>query len=200
MQSDAIRLTRADLAERFFKEINDNYDSIASLGDEHGSRTLGDLFYLQAALLTGGFIDSWPSSNVLTVIDSLPSASLWRSFITIFDENGDCVHECEAAKGSPATADPIARDIARDVAAACLKRRGGRSIERLATSAYFTVDYEGDELLVADQKGHAAATLFDEIERVAGAKLTLRPDLGTLACEVLGFAKADAAAVFERLS
>jgi len=200
MQSDATRLERAALAQRFFNEINDNFDSIASLGDEHGTRTLGDLFYMQAALLTGGYIDAWPSSKVLTVIDTLASASTWRRFISIYDENGDCVHECEAAQATSAPADPMVRDIARDVAAACLSRLRGRSIERLATCNYFTVDYEGDELVVADQHGRPAASLFDEIERVAGAKLTLRPDLGTPMCLVLGFDQADAASVLERLS
>lgn len=96
--------------------------------------------------------------------------------------------------------DPVARHVARQAAAACLGQDSGRHIERLATSAYFTADYEGDELIVADQQGRAAASLFDEIERVAGAQLVLRPDLSSIMSTVLGFSDEAAASVLARLA
>lgn len=89
---------RAALAARLFSEINEAVVSFTALAEELGARTLSDLFYLQGALLIGGFIDAWPTSQVLRVIDTLPSAKVWRQFISIYDDAGDCVHACDAAR------------------------------------------------------------------------------------------------------
>lgn len=105
MQPYASLYTRAALAARFFSEIDQLVASFTALAEEHGARTLSDLFYLHAALLSGGFIDAYPGSKILQVVDVLPSSSTWREFISIYDESGDCVHSCPAENGQKAMED-----------------------------------------------------------------------------------------------
>jgi hypothetical protein len=72
----------ADEAELFMKELLDSVETLTSVAEIHGARTLADLMYLHAAILKDGFIDSYPEdSAVEQVVSALPSAERWRAFI-----------------------------------------------------------------------------------------------------------------------
>jgi hypothetical protein len=49
--------------------------------EEHGSRTLVDLMYLQNAILSNRHIDHYPESRILEVVSILPSGQHWLKFI-----------------------------------------------------------------------------------------------------------------------
>jgi len=71
-------------ADRFFQELLDSVETLAGIVDEHGSRTLADLMYLQNAILKGGFIDHYPGeSKVLEIAGALPSGEQWSKFIKV---------------------------------------------------------------------------------------------------------------------
>jgi len=71
-------------ARLFWQELLDSVESLTAIADEHGARTLADLFYLQNAILSGGFIDHFPGeSNVLEVVRTLFSAAKWESHIKV---------------------------------------------------------------------------------------------------------------------
>jgi hypothetical protein len=68
----------------FFQELLDSVESLTGIAEEHGSRTLADLMYLQNAILSGGFIDHYPDeSKVLEIASALPSGSHWSTFIKV---------------------------------------------------------------------------------------------------------------------
>ena len=70
------------IAAMFFQELLGSVETLAGIVDEHGSRTLADLMYLQNAILEGGFIDNYPGeSKVLEIASALPSGDLWSKFI-----------------------------------------------------------------------------------------------------------------------
>ena len=77
-------LSGKQAATLFFKELLDSVETLAGIADEHGSRTLADLMYLQNAILSGGFIDHYPDeSKVLEITNTLPSGSQWSTFIKV---------------------------------------------------------------------------------------------------------------------
>ena len=66
------------------QELLDSVESLASIADVHGARTLADLMYLQNAILSGGFIDHYQGeSNVMEIAQSLPSGEQWAKFIKV---------------------------------------------------------------------------------------------------------------------
>lgn len=68
----------------FFQELLGSVETLSGIADEHGSRTLSDLMYLQNAILSGGFIDHYPDeSKVLEIASALPSGELWSKFIKV---------------------------------------------------------------------------------------------------------------------
>lgn len=70
------------LGQLFFKELLESFETLTGIADRYGSRTLADLLYLQNAILDGGFIDLYPhESEVLAVIEAMPSAQRWRRFV-----------------------------------------------------------------------------------------------------------------------
>jgi hypothetical protein len=72
------------IAGMFFQELLDSVETLGGIVDEHGSRTLADLMYLQNAILNGGFIDYYPGeSKVLEIASALPSGDLWSRFIKV---------------------------------------------------------------------------------------------------------------------
>lgn len=72
----------ADEATKFMKELLDSVETLGSIAEEYGVRTLSDLMYLQAAILEGGFIDHcWPESTVMEIVSSLPSGEIWTTYI-----------------------------------------------------------------------------------------------------------------------
>jgi hypothetical protein len=71
-------------AAMFFQELLDSVETLAGIVDEHGSRTLADLMYLQNAILKGGFIDHYPGeSKALEIAGALPSGEQWSKFIKV---------------------------------------------------------------------------------------------------------------------
>lgn len=97
------------LGQLFFKELLESFETLTGIADRYGSRTLADLLYLQNAILDGGFIDLYPhESEVLAVIDAMPSAERWRSFIHLAE-----VEDSElsfANHGTPTEAPTTLRD------------------------------------------------------------------------------------------
>lgn len=79
---------RADVAlsdaKLFMVELLDSVESLTAVAEAHGERTLADLFYLHSAIAEGGFIDAYPrESDVLEIVESLPSAEKWKAFIKV---------------------------------------------------------------------------------------------------------------------
>ncbi len=76
----------ADELALFMKELLDSVETLTDIAESHGARTLSDLIYLQAAILTGEFIDHYPDeSAVLEIVRSLPSGEKWAKFIRTED-------------------------------------------------------------------------------------------------------------------
>ncbi|MDK2126697.1 hypothetical protein [Parachitinimonas caeni] len=71
-------------ASLFWSELVNSVESLTTLADQHGARTLVDLMYLQNAILSGGFIDSDPDeSSVQQIVMALPSADHWLIYIQV---------------------------------------------------------------------------------------------------------------------
>ncbi|WP_157131263.1 hypothetical protein [Burkholderia pseudomallei] len=71
-------------AQQFYAELMDSVDTLSSIADEHGSRTLADLMYLQNAIANGGFVDHFPSeSSIGEVVKQLPSADRWMKYLSV---------------------------------------------------------------------------------------------------------------------
>lgn len=72
----------AEKARRFMAELIDSVESLTAVGEEHGPRTLADLFYLHAAIGSGGFVDFYPGElRLVEMVQGLPSAAEWLQFI-----------------------------------------------------------------------------------------------------------------------
>ncbi|ADV02158.1 MULTISPECIES: hypothetical protein [Comamonadaceae] len=82
-------LTRLRLAEEFYNELSDSVEVLSDIVEQHGARTLSDLFHLHAAIMSNGFIDAWPDSAVLDVVSLLPSAERWLAYASVYDECGE---------------------------------------------------------------------------------------------------------------
>jgi hypothetical protein len=71
-------------ARLFWEELLDSVEALTAIADDHGPRTLADLFYLQNAILSGGFIDCYPGeSKVLELVKTLFSGDRWMSYIRV---------------------------------------------------------------------------------------------------------------------
>ena len=72
-------------ATTYFQELLDSVETLTGVDEQHGSRTLADLMYLQNAILSdGGFIDHYPGeSKVLEISSALPSGERWSKFISV---------------------------------------------------------------------------------------------------------------------
>ena len=70
-------------ASLFMQELLDSVETLSGIADEHGSRTLADLFYLHSAILERGHIEiiEGDNSKVMDIAKSLPSGSYWANFI-----------------------------------------------------------------------------------------------------------------------
>ena len=78
------QLSIAPSAKMFFEELLGSVETLASIADDHGARTLADLMYLQNAILGGGFIDHYPDeSSVLDIASALPSGDIWAQYIKV---------------------------------------------------------------------------------------------------------------------
>ena len=81
-------MQRLQLAEQFYNELNDSVEVLSDIAEQHGARTLSDLFHLHASIINNGFIDAWPDSAVIKVVSQLPSADRWIEYASVYDENG----------------------------------------------------------------------------------------------------------------
>jgi len=73
-----------DGARLFWQELLESAESLTAIADLHGLRTLADLFYLQNAVLSCGFIDHYPGeSKVLGLASALPSGAKWKTYIKV---------------------------------------------------------------------------------------------------------------------
>lgn len=73
-----------DKARLFMQELLDSVETLASIADEHGARTLADLMYLQQAILSGGSFDFYlGESKVMEIAQRLPSGNHWLSFMKV---------------------------------------------------------------------------------------------------------------------
>ncbi len=71
-------------AKQFMQELLDSVDTLTSIGDLYGSRTLGDLMNLYGAVVNSGFIDHYQGeSSLLEVIKSLPSCERWMQYVKV---------------------------------------------------------------------------------------------------------------------
>ena len=78
------KATGYDKACLFMKELLDSVETLTGIADEHGARTLADLFYLHSAIMEGGFVDCCQhESKVLEIAGALPSCAQWLEFIKI---------------------------------------------------------------------------------------------------------------------
>lgn len=76
----------ADDAVMFMDELLDSVETLSSIADAFGQRTLVDLMYLQNAILKGNYIDGYPQeSAVLDIARKLPSGNRWSTFIKMED-------------------------------------------------------------------------------------------------------------------
>lgn len=81
-----LKAQRADHAVMFMQELMDSVETLTGIVEVHGSRTLGDLMYLQQAILKDGFIDHYPNeSKALEIVRTLPSSEKWVKFFRIED-------------------------------------------------------------------------------------------------------------------
>ena len=79
----------ADAAQQFFKELQEHTETLHGIADQHGLRTLADVMRLQNAILDGRFVElSSEASEVLTIVDALPSAATWRQYILLDGQAG----------------------------------------------------------------------------------------------------------------
>jgi len=73
-----------EAASLFLEELLDSVETLGGIAEEHGSRTLADLMYLQNSIANDSFIDAYPGeSHVLDLVSALPSGTRWTSFIKI---------------------------------------------------------------------------------------------------------------------
>jgi hypothetical protein len=81
--SIAAALQRQAHATQFMAELLDAHETLTEIAEVQGARTLADCMYMLSALQKGTSIEvHHPSeSNILDVIQSLPSAALWLTSV-----------------------------------------------------------------------------------------------------------------------
>lgn len=81
--SIAAALQRQAHAAQFMAELLDAHETLTEIAELQGARTLADCMYMLSALQKGTSIEvHHPSeSNILDVIQSLPSAALWLNSV-----------------------------------------------------------------------------------------------------------------------
>jgi hypothetical protein len=72
-------LQNGPLAARFANEVLNAVESLCAVAEQHGVRTLADLFYLQTAILEGTHVQfDALSAPISELVRTLPSASEWH--------------------------------------------------------------------------------------------------------------------------
>jgi hypothetical protein len=103
---------RAALAAAFHDELLDSCETLGAIAETHGQRTLVDLFYLHAALLTGEAIDAWPTSRVVEFLQDLPSGSTWLEYVRVMDQSGEVATPAKPRRQGAGDG-PIALEVVR---------------------------------------------------------------------------------------
>lgn len=76
------RAAGAEKALQFFSELLDSVETLGGIAEQHNTRTLADLMFLQQAITTHGYIDHFPGeSKVFDIVSALPSGQQWLKYI-----------------------------------------------------------------------------------------------------------------------
>lgn len=71
-------------AKQFMQELLDSVETLTSIADLYGPRTLADLMCLHSAVANGGFVDYYPGEScALDVIKPLPSGEQWVQYVKV---------------------------------------------------------------------------------------------------------------------
>ncbi|MCU6502283.1 hypothetical protein LPN04_31260 [Rugamonas sp. A1-17] len=75
------KASRADDANLYFDELQTKFGALVDIGREFGQDTVRDLFYVHASILNDTYVEHFKQdSQLLEVLDQLPSASKWTKF------------------------------------------------------------------------------------------------------------------------
>lgn len=76
------KVLRADEAQRFFLELENDVGALVEIGKKYGDDTIRDLFYLHSAILSGSYVEHFRNDSLLLeVVDQLTSADKWKKSI-----------------------------------------------------------------------------------------------------------------------
>jgi hypothetical protein len=77
-----VSLHQAAQASRFVEELLASVETLGGIAEEHGADGLAFLFYLQAAILNGSFVEAdQAKAGPLELVKTLPSAGDWMKHI-----------------------------------------------------------------------------------------------------------------------
>lgn len=80
----AEKATRADDAKRYFDELQSQFGGLIDIGAEFGNDTVRDLFYVHSAILSDSYVEHFKKdSQLLEVLEQLPSARTWTAFVSL---------------------------------------------------------------------------------------------------------------------
>lgn len=72
----------ADEATLFMQELLGSVETLSSIAEIHGARTLSDLMCLQSSIIGNAVFDYYPElSAVMDIASGLPSGEHWAKFI-----------------------------------------------------------------------------------------------------------------------
>lgn len=75
-------LHRAGQASRFVEELLASVETLGGVAEEHGVEGLAFLFYLQAAIVNGSFVDAdEKGAPLIELVKRMPSAGEWVKHI-----------------------------------------------------------------------------------------------------------------------
>ena len=79
-----ISMHRAALGARFVTELLGEVESLGAVAEQYGVAALAVLFYLQAAVVNGSYVEAdAPEMGVITLVKALPSADEWMKHVHI---------------------------------------------------------------------------------------------------------------------
>lgn len=80
-----VTMHRASLSANFVRELLGEVETLSTVAEEHGTHALAFLFYLQAAIFNGTFVEarSHEDSGLLELISRLPSGATWMKHIQV---------------------------------------------------------------------------------------------------------------------
>ncbi|MFM0082902.1 hypothetical protein P0D72_29120 [Paraburkholderia sediminicola] len=84
--SAVVSLGRHAAAGRFSRELLDSVESLGALAELLGNEALVTLFYLQAAILNGTYVElDQRNADIAALLLTLPSAADWTKHIQMID-------------------------------------------------------------------------------------------------------------------